>query len=181
MALPLVAAGGSGALAAGAAGGGMAGMGAAAAALGPVGWGLLAVSAFSTVMGMSAASKQAAYEKYQLRLAERQGQIDAFNTVLDLTRDFRYTRGSAMASLGYGAAGIGESFIAVRTDELNLLNRDVRNARLSHLAGQAPIAARTAQAAARARNERTMGYLSLVQQGMRGYMVGTRLAGPGED
>lgn len=180
MALPMLAAGGSGVVAgAGTAGVGMTGMGAAAAALGPIGWGFLAVSAVSTIMGMSAASKQADYMRYQLMLAENQGQIDAHNTMIDLTRDFRYTRGMALAALGHGSAGIGESFVAVRTDELNLLGRDIRNARLSALAGQGPIQARTSQAAAKAKNERAMGYLSLIQQGLRGYEVGKRLAGPG--
>lgn len=182
MAVPLVAAGGAGAAGAGAAGAaGMGGLGVAAAALGPVGWGLLAVSAISSVMSSRAASAQAKYQQFQLRLAEQQGQLDARNTMIDLTRDFRYNRGVAMASLGYGAAGVGESFLAVRNDEYNLYNRDVRNARLSALAGTSQRSAAAATSRARAKNEQMLGYLSLVQTGLRGYQTHKRLQGPGDE
>jgi hypothetical protein len=150
----------------------------AAAALGPVGWAMLGVAAVSTVLSGKAASDAAKYERYQLKLAEQQGKIDAYNTMVDLGRDFRYSRGAALSSLGHSSAGIGESFLAVRTDELNLYSRDMTSARLSALAGRSQAGAMASRATAKASNQKTMSYLSLLAQGLDAYGTGKRLGGP---
>ena len=178
MAFPMIAAAGAGTMTAGA-GAGMAAMAPAAAALGPVGWAFLAAGAVSTVFSMSASRKAAEYERYQLKLAEQQAQIDARNTLDDLGRELRYTTGMALASLGHGGAGIGESFLAIRQDELNLYSRDVRNARLSSGSTRATISAAASASRARQDNQQIVGYLSLISQGLSGYDKYTRLkAGP---
>lgn len=150
-------------------------------ALGPVGWAALGVMAVSTLMGISAARKQAAYERYQLKLAETQARIDAANTIVDLSRDLRYQQGTALAALGHSAAGIGESFMAIRADELNLYRRDVSNARLSGLANRSSISAASELSRSRQRSQAVLGYLSLASQGLDGYQKWTRLRQGGTD
>lgn len=184
MAVPLIAMGGSGAMTtvapAAAAPAGMTSLSAAAAALGPVGWAAMGVMAVSTVLSMSAASKQAKYERYQMKLQANQARIDARNTLEDITREVRYSRGSAMAGLGHNAAGIGQSFLAIRSDELSLHSRNVRNLQLGSGATQAGISAASQINRARAGNERMLGYLDLMSLGITGYAEGKRLAGPGK-
>lgn len=147
------------------------------AALGPVGWAFLAVGVASTLFGMSASRKAEEYQRYQLKLADNQARIDAANTITDLSRDIRYTQGAAVAALGHTAAGIGESFMALRTDELNLYRRDISNARLSSGSNRATIQAASSLSRARQSNNQVLGYLSIASQGMNGYRTWTRVRG----
>jgi hypothetical protein len=151
------------------------------AALGPVGWAALAVTVGSTLFGMSAARKQAAYERYQLKLAENQARIDAANTIVDLSREIRYQQGTALAALGHSAAGVGESFLAIRADELNLYRRDVSNAYLSSLAGRSSIQAASSLSRSRQSSSNVLGYLTIASQGLDGYKKWTRLKPGGSD
>lgn len=179
MAVPLIAAGGMGTMsvAATAAAPAIAPAAGVMAALGPVGWAFLAVGVASTLFGMSASRKAEAYQRYQLKLADNQARIDAANTITDLTRDIRYQQGTALAALGHTAAGIGESFIALRTDELNLYRRDVRNARLSSGANRSSIQAASELSRSRQHSGQVLGYLSIASQGMEGYRKWTRVRG----
>lgn len=180
MALPLIAAAGSGATAAAATtAAGATGLGAlsgAAAALGPIGWAALGVAAVSSFMGARAADKAEEYRRFQIRLQERQGRIDAQNTIFNLSRELRYTQGMAQAQLGHGSAGVGESFIALRNDELNLFDRDLNNARLTALGAQSTAQAAISQSRARSDNIRLMSYVDLLGQATSGLLTGQQLA-----
>ena len=121
------------------------------------------------LLGGMAGRSAAKAEAYQLGLAERQAELDGQNAALDLSRNFRYTQGAALAALGHGSAGIGDSFLAVRSDEFNLYSRDLTNVRLTALGRAAGFQAGAAAARARGRNAMVAGFLDATSAAIGGY------------
>lgn len=122
-----------------------------------------------SIMGGLAGRSAANAEAYQLRMAERQAELEGQNAALDLHRNLRYTQGVALASLGHGRAGIGDSFLAVRSDEFNLYSRDLGNVRLSMLGRAAGFQAGAVAARARGRNELLGGFLDATTAAIGGF------------